>query len=64
MKQEIDQLHVQIQQLRQELILIVGETGLNSEDTLKCSQELDELIINYQIYVGRSDQKKPQNRVM
>ena len=42
---EVDQLDMRINQLKEELIQIAGETGLNSSHTLCCSQELDQLII-------------------
>ncbi|MDQ1005284.1 stage 0 sporulation regulatory protein [Neobacillus niacini] len=45
---EIDELEHQINQMRKDLILIVEETGLNSDDTLRCSRKLDELITLYQ----------------
>ncbi|SDY89735.1 stage 0 sporulation regulatory protein [Evansella caseinilytica] len=38
----------EIEQKRKELLLIVNKNGLSSEDTLRCSKELDKLILNYQ----------------
>lgn len=45
---EMDRLSIRIQQLKKELSQTVEETGLNSQETLKCSQKLDQLIITYQ----------------
>ncbi|AZU62419.1 aspartyl-phosphate phosphatase Spo0E family protein [Neobacillus mesonae] len=45
---EIEHLEIRIDQLKRELIQTVRLTGLNSHDTLFCSQKLDELITIYQ----------------
>ncbi|MFK2827210.1 aspartyl-phosphate phosphatase Spo0E family protein [Bacillus sp. B190/17] len=45
---EVDNLESRINQLKRELVQTVRLTGLNSYDTLFCSQELDELIVVYQ----------------
>ena len=44
MKVEFEKLEETISQLKEELIQIVEATGLNSYDTLNCSQELDKHI--------------------
>ena len=44
MKVEFEKLEETINQLKEELIQIVEATGLNSYDTLNCSQELDKHI--------------------
>lgn len=41
-------LEEKINHLKKELVQIVQTTGLNSYDTLCCSQKLDELIIIHQ----------------
>ncbi|ADU30208.1 aspartyl-phosphate phosphatase Spo0E family protein [Evansella cellulosilytica] len=38
----------EIEEKRKELLYIAKRTGLSSTDTLRCSKELDELIIIYQ----------------
>jgi hypothetical protein len=48
MSVEDDELEHRINQMRKNLILIAKETGLNSHDTLRYSQKLDELITIYQ----------------
>ena len=48
MSVEDDELEHRINQMRKKLILIAKETGLNSDDTLRYSQKLDELITIYQ----------------
>ena len=48
MSTDLYQLEDRIKQLRKELIQKVEETGLNSQDTLCCSQKLDQLIMTYQ----------------
>ena len=45
---EVEKLEYRINQMRKRLILIVEETGLNSDDTIWFSQKLDELITSYQ----------------
>ncbi|MCQ6275500.1 aspartyl-phosphate phosphatase Spo0E family protein [Bacillus sp. V3B] len=42
---EVDLLDIRINELKEELIQVAGAAGLNSPDTLRCSQELDQLII-------------------
>ncbi|MDE3841102.1 sporulation stage 0, Spo0E-like regulatory phosphatase (plasmid) [Bacillus methanolicus] len=44
----INELEERINQLKKELIQISEATGLNSYDTLYCSQKLDKLITMYQ----------------
>jgi hypothetical protein len=45
---EDDELEHRINQMRKNLILIAEKTGLNSDDTLRYSRKLDELITMYQ----------------
>jgi stage 0 sporulation regulatory protein len=45
---EAAKLEYRINQMRKSLILIVEETGLNSDDTIWFSQKLDDLITSYQ----------------
>ncbi|MBP2079959.1 aspartyl-phosphate phosphatase Spo0E family protein [Oceanobacillus polygoni] len=45
---DTDELVKGINQMRKSLISIAKETGLNSNETLYCSKELDELITRYQ----------------
>lgn len=54
---EIGKLAEQIQMMRNELLLTAETAGINSQDTLRCSQKLDQLIIAYQKNVGRCYQK-------
>ena len=44
------ELEDRINQMKKELIQVTKETGLNSDDTLSCSQKLDKLIMLYQKY--------------
>jgi len=44
MSTEVDQLETRINRLKKELIQKAEETGLNSRETLSCSQKLDQLI--------------------
>jgi stage 0 sporulation regulatory protein len=48
------ELENRINQLKKELIQVTKATGLNSHDTLCCSQKLDELIAIYQKYLQGS----------
>lgn len=45
---EIVKLENKINQLKRELVQVVRSTGLNSTDSLRCSQELDQHITKYQ----------------
>ena len=45
---EIEEIEVQIKLLKIEMIQIAKTTGLNSQDTICCSQKLDQLITIYQ----------------
>lgn len=47
---QIDVLENRINQLKQELLQIVKATGLNSNESICCSRELDKLITIYQKY--------------
>ncbi|MBT2722697.1 aspartyl-phosphate phosphatase Spo0E family protein [Bacillus sp. ISL-46] len=49
MVSEIEKLEDRINQLREELIQIAKATGLKSNETLRYSQKLDDLITMYQI---------------
>jgi stage 0 sporulation regulatory protein len=44
----MEELEKEVDLLRIELIKIAKETGINSHETLSCSQKLDELITIYQ----------------
>ena len=54
---EIDELEDRINQLKKDLIQIAKETGLNSDDTIRYSQKLDELITRYQKLKMNNTQK-------
>ncbi|MBV7504841.1 aspartyl-phosphate phosphatase Spo0E family protein [Bacillus sp. sid0103] len=49
MGSEIEKLDDRINKLREELIQIAKATGLKSNETLRYSQKLDDLITMYQI---------------
>lgn len=55
---EIEALEDQINELKTELIQIAKTTGLNSQDTICCSQKLDQLITIYQKHEQPSYKKK------
>jgi len=44
----MEKLENRINQMKKTLVLVAKKGGLNSHDTIWCSQELDELIIKYQ----------------
>ncbi|WP_338472727.1 aspartyl-phosphate phosphatase Spo0E family protein [Niallia sp. XMNu-256] len=48
MCREVEKIERRINQVRDRLILIAVETGLNSDDTIYYSQKLDKLITKYQ----------------
>lgn len=47
-----------IQQKREMMIQSAKETGYTSEETIKHSQELDKLIVQYQLTFRQSNQKR------
>lgn len=55
---EVDKLEDRINQLRRELIETAETTGLNSYDTLHCSQTLDKHITVYQKYLKFNSMNK------
>lgn len=56
MRAEDQKLEYRINQMRERLILIAQEKGLNSDDTIYYSQKLDELITKYQKLKMRTTQ--------
>jgi len=58
----IDELKYKINQLKEELIQIVRTTGLNSHETIDCSQKLDQYITIYQKL--SCEKKKNRNRLL
>jgi len=54
---EIEEIEDQIKLLKKEMIQIAKTTGLNSQDTICCSQKLDELITIYQKHQQTSYEK-------
>jgi len=60
MKVEFEKLEETINQLKEELIQIVEATGLNSYDTLNCSQELDKhsTKVEYKEFALKINQEK------
>jgi hypothetical protein len=49
-----DELLEKIDQMKLVLLQTAEDTGINSNDTICCSQDLDKLIFNYQNLVQRS----------
>ncbi len=56
---KMDDLENRINELKKELILIAKETGLNSHDTINCSQKLDQLIVVYQKHLQNKTNSIP-----
>jgi hypothetical protein len=54
---EIEEIEDQIKLLKIEMIQIAKTTGLNSQDTICCSQKLDEVITIYQKHQQTSYEK-------
>lgn len=48
----------EIQKKRELMIDLALEKGLKSDDTIKCSQELDQLIYQYQVFFRQKQQKE------
>ena len=56
---EMDDLENGINELKKELILIATEPGLNSHNTINCSQKLDQLIVVYQNHLQNKTNSIP-----
>lgn len=48
----------EIQKKRELMIDLALEKGLRSDDTIKCSQELDHLIYQYQVFFRQKQQER------
>jgi stage 0 sporulation regulatory protein len=55
---EVEKLERRINQMRESLILIAVETGLNSDDTIYYSQKLDDLLRGIKIFFKKWDLDK------
>lgn len=53
----VDVIENQIEQLKNKLLMVAHVSGLNSHDTIRCSQKLDEFIVIYQRCLQHSYQK-------
>lgn len=51
-------LLIEIVQKRQEMMEIAEEKGFTSIETIKCSQELDELLNIYQQLIAKKEKQK------
>jgi stage 0 sporulation regulatory protein len=51
-------LFIQIVRKRQKMVEIGGKTGLSSEETITCSQELDQLLTLYQKQLLREEEDR------
>lgn len=51
---DMEKLEEQIQMLKKELIFTAKAFGINSKETVRCSQKLDQLIIIHQKNGGRA----------
>ena len=59
---------IEIQQKREVMIDLVNKKGISNDDTIKCSQELDQLIYQYQYFfrkkrMQRGEQSNQRNPV-
>jgi stage 0 sporulation regulatory protein len=52
----------EIQKKRELMIDLALEKGLKSDDTIKCSQELDHLIYQYQVFFRQKQQKEKDKK--
>jgi stage 0 sporulation regulatory protein len=57
------QLLTEIQQKREKMIETSRKNGMASQETIRCSQELDQLIFEYQCFIKREKQQKKSMRV-
>ncbi|KAF0822574.1 aspartyl-phosphate phosphatase Spo0E family protein [Cytobacillus firmus] len=57
------QLLTEIQHKRVKMIETARKNGMASQDTIRCSQELDQLIFEYQCVIKREKEQKKRMRV-
>ncbi|HWO96767.1 MAG TPA: aspartyl-phosphate phosphatase Spo0E family protein [Bacillus sp. (in: firmicutes)] len=57
-RSEAESLLIEIVQKRQEMMIIAEEKGFTSTETIKCSQELDELLNIYQQLLAKKEKQK------
>ncbi|MBU8877597.1 aspartyl-phosphate phosphatase Spo0E family protein [Bacillus sp. FJAT-29790] len=50
----------QIQEMREKMIDSAEKNGFTSEDTIRCSQELDQLIFEYQCILRQDQERKEE----
>lgn len=53
----------EIQQKREKMIETAKKKGLASDETIRCSQELDQLIFEYQCAIKREQEQKKRMRI-
>jgi stage 0 sporulation regulatory protein len=53
---------IEIQKKRENMIDLVHKKGLANDDTIKCSQELDQLIYQYQLFFGKTPEKRSEGK--
>lgn len=53
---------IEIQKKRENMIDLVHQKGLANDDTIKCSQELDQLIYQYQLFFHKSPEKRGEGK--
>jgi len=54
---------IEIQQKREDMIDLVNKKGMSSDDTIKCSQELDQLIYQYQHFFGNKRMQRGESTI-
>ncbi len=57
------QLLTEIQQKREKMIETAKKNGMASQETVRCSQELDQLIFEYQCVIKREKEQKKRMRI-
>ncbi|CAG9620557.1 aspartyl-phosphate phosphatase Spo0E family protein [Sutcliffiella rhizosphaerae] len=58
----VDHLLLLIKEKRDTMIVVANKTGYISEQTIKCSQDLDKLIYQYQELTYESNREMTKNR--
>lgn len=56
-------LLTRIEEKKSELLRIAAQNGINSEQTIQCSQELDNLVLAYQKRFSTHQQKEGCSRI-
>lgn len=54
----------QIDRMREQMLISASETGYTSQETIRCSQDLDRLIFEYQTLSKEADVQRKRGKLL